>query len=50
MRECKIVKTAYDKGYRMAVQKMREMSVRGWETVNIRPKDGSVLITFQRER
>lgn len=50
MKEFKIVKTAYDKGYRTAVQKMREMSVRGWETVNIRPKNGSVLITFQRDR
>ena len=49
MKEYRIIKAVYDKGYRSATKIMRVMSMKGWEAVNIRPKSGSVLITFKRE-
>ncbi|WP_295151817.1 hypothetical protein [uncultured Ruminococcus sp.] len=49
MKEYRVVKAVHDKGYRAATQIMRDMSVRGWEAVNIREKSGSVLITFKRD-
>ena len=47
--QVKIVKAARDKGYRSVTQIMRDMSARGWEAVNIRHNDDSVLITFTRD-
>ena len=49
MSEYKIIKTARDKGFKSAAQKMRDMSARGWTAVNVRPHEDTVLITFKKD-